>query len=111
MKRVYLGEFEEVVLLIVAMLGTDAYGVKITREIREQTDRAVRLNQVHASLHRLEGKGMICSKMGDPTAARGGRRKRLFAITGYGQQTLHELKAVRARLWSLVPPSMKIVGS
>ncbi|MBA4057354.1 MAG: PadR family transcriptional regulator [Marivirga sp.] len=108
MKRVYLGEFEEVVLLIVAMLGEDAYGVKITHEIIEQTDRAVRLNQVHASLHRLEDKGMIISKMGDPTAERGGRRKRIFTITAYGQQTLSEIKALRAHLWNLVPPFIKI---
>ena len=108
MKRVYLGEFEEVVLLIVAMLGKDAYGVKITHEITEQTNRTVRLNQVHASLHRLENKGMIISKMGDPTPARGGRRKRICTITAYGRQTLSEIKAVRAHLWNLVSSSMKI---
>ena len=110
-KRVNLGEFEEVVLLIVAMLSGDAYGVKITHEIIAQTDRTVRLNQVHASLHRLEKKGMTISKMGDPTPERGGRRKRIFTITAYGQQTLSEIKAVRSHLWDLVPSSMKIVGA
>jgi len=110
MKRIYLGEFEELVLLIVAMLDSDAYGVKITHEIIEQTSRSVRLNQVHASLHRLEDKGMIKSKMGDPTAERGGRRKRIFTITLYGQQTLSEIKSIRAHLWKMLPPSMKIVG-
>jgi PadR family transcriptional regulator, regulatory protein PadR len=111
MKRVYLGEFEEVVLLIVAMLGEDAYGVKITHEIIEQTNRNVRLNQVHSSLHRLEEKGMIISKMGDPTAERGGRRKRIFTITTYGHATLNEMKTVRSHLWNLVPTSMKIAGA
>lgn len=108
MKRVYLGEFEEVVLLIVASLEEDAYGVRITHEIRHQTSRRVRLNQVHASLHRLEDKGMIVSKMGDPTPERGGRRKRIFTITTYGRQTLNEMKSVRAHLWNLLPASMKI---
>jgi DNA-binding PadR family transcriptional regulator len=110
MRRVYLGEFEEVVLLIVAMLEDDAYGVRITHEIIEQTKRSVRINQVHASLHRLEDKGMIVSKMGDPTPERGGRRKRIFTITAYGRQTLSEMKAVRAHLWSLLPTSMKIAA-
>src|SRR5882672_4318623 len=110
MKRVYLGEFEELVLLIVAMLEDSAYGVKITHEINQQTRRGVRLNQVHASLHRLEDKGMIVSKLGDPTPERGGRRKRIFTITAYGRQTLHEMKTVRAHLWNLLPSSMKTVA-
>ena len=101
MKRIYLGEFEEIVLLVVAILNGEAYGVSITHEIIQQTERDVRLNQVHASLHRLEDKGMITSKMGDPTPERGGRRKRLFTVTAYGNQTLQEIKAVRSHLWSL----------
>jgi DNA-binding PadR family transcriptional regulator len=108
MKRVYLGEFEEVVLLVVAMLESEAYGVKITHEIIEQTERDVRLNQVHASLQRLEEKGMIKSKMGEPTPERGGRRKRLFTMTALGKQTLNEIREVRTHLWSQLPSSMKI---
>jgi len=109
MKRIYLGEFEEVVLLMVAMLEGNGYGVKITHEIVQQTNRSVRLNQVHASLHRLEDKGMIASKMGDPTPERGGRRKRIFTITAFGQQTLAEMKTLRTHLWNLLPSSMKTV--
>jgi len=59
MKRTYLGEFEEIVLLSVAVLNGRAYGVIIMHEINEQTDRDVRLNQVHAALQRLEEKGMV----------------------------------------------------
>jgi DNA-binding PadR family transcriptional regulator len=103
MKRTYLGEFEELVLLIVATLNGEAYGVNITHEIIEKTGRDSRLNQVHASLHRLEEKGMINSKMSKPTAERGGRRKRIFKITAYGRQTLSEIQAVRANLWNLIP--------
>jgi len=106
MKRVYLGEFEEIVLLIVATLEGTAYGVNITHEIMEQTDRTTRLNQVHASLQRLEEKGMIVSRMSEPTAERGGRRKRLFTITAFGKQTLRDIKAVRSHLWSLLPSSV-----
>jgi PadR family transcriptional regulator, regulatory protein PadR len=107
MKRTYLGEFEEIVLLTVARLQGEAYGVIITHEIIEQTNRSVRMNQVHASLLRLEDKGMVRSQMGDPTPERGGRRKRLFTITAYGQQTLKDIKDVRSHLWSLLPSSIK----
>jgi DNA-binding PadR family transcriptional regulator len=106
MKRTYLGEFEEVVLLTVAILNGAAYGVSIMHEIIEQTGRPVRLNQVHASLQRLEEKGMIVSRMSDPTPERGGRRKRLCTITAYGRQTLQDIQSVRSRLWNSIPSSM-----
>jgi PadR family transcriptional regulator PadR len=61
---------------------------------------------VHASLQRLEEKGMITSRMSNPVAERGGRRKRLFTVTAYGTQTLHDIKEVRAHLWNLVPASI-----
>jgi DNA-binding PadR family transcriptional regulator len=111
MKRIYLGEFEEIVLLIVAMLEGSAYGVNITHEIGLQTGREVRLNQVHASLHRLEDKGMIDSKMSDPTPERGGRRKRVFSITAFGINTLHETQTVRSNLWTLLPSSLKTTSA
>ena len=107
MKRTYLGEFEEIVLLMVAILDGNAYGVSITHEIITQTDRAVRLNQVHAALQRLEDKGMIKSQMSDPTPERGGRRKRLFEVTAFGRKTLHEIQLLRSTLWSAVPAAFK----
>ena len=100
MKRSYLGEFEEIVLLTVAVLEGQAYGVALTHEIIEQTGRSVRLNQIHAALQRLEDKGMVKSEMGEPTAERGGRRKRLFTVTAYGRRTLQEIQEVRVSLWS-----------
>lgn len=101
MKRTYLGEFEEVVLLTAAVLAlqNQAYGVAITHEINEETGRSVRLNQIHAALQRLEDKGMVKSVMGDPTPERGGRRKRLFTVSAYGQRTLQEIQLVRSSLW------------
>ena len=107
MKRVYLGEFEEIVLLFVALLEGGGYGVNITHEIVQQTARAVRLNQVHAALQRLEDKGMVSSRMGEPTAERGGRRKRMFSISTYGRQTLQEIQSMRSNLWNMLPSSMK----
>jgi PadR family transcriptional regulator, regulatory protein PadR len=111
MKRIYLGEFEEIVLLVVAMLEGSAYGVNITHEIVLQTGRDVRINQVHASLHRLEEKGMVDSRMSDPTAERGGRRKRVFSITAFGVSTLHETRTVRSNLWTMLPSSIKTTNA
>lgn len=71
MKRTYLGEFEERVLLTVAVLDGKAYGVAVTHEIIEQTDRQVRLNHVHAALLRLEEKGMVASILEEATQERG----------------------------------------
>ena len=102
MKRTYLGEFEEIVLLTTAVLALQgqAYSVAITHEIIDESGRDVRLNQIHAALQRLEEKGMVASQMGDPTPERGGRRKRLFTVTAYGQRTLQEIQVVRANLWT-----------
>lgn len=111
MKRSYLGEFEEIVLLTVAVLDGNAYGVVLTHEIIEQTGRSVRLNQIHAALQRLEEKGMVKSEMGEPTPERGGRRKRLFTVTAYGRRTLQEIQAVRANLWTRIPDTLKPIIS
>ncbi|GAB3899108.1 hypothetical protein GCM10028803_19650 [Larkinella knui] len=104
MRRSYLGEFEEVVLLTVAVLGTGAYGVAITDELDRQTGRAVSISAVHAALHRLEEKGMLKSHLGEATAERGGRRKRLFSVTILGSRTLHDIRAVRDQLWDSISP-------
>jgi PadR family transcriptional regulator, regulatory protein PadR len=101
MERRYLGEFEEIVLLLVSALDENAYGVTITREIESQTGRAVRLNQVHSALQRLEEKGMVRSKMGGASSERGGRRKRMFTTTALGRRVLADIQEVRQRLWSL----------
>ena len=101
MKRYYLGEFEEVVLLTVAAFNDNAYLITITHEIIEQTGRDVRLNQVHSALERLEEKGMLKSKMGNATEERGGRQKRLFTITALGRRVLTETQQTRHHLWSL----------
>lgn len=108
MKRTSIGEFEEIVLLISALLEEDAYGVTITQEIERQTGRKVGFNTVHTTLQRLEEKGLIASKMGGATAERGGRRKRYFRITALGSRTLRELKELREKLWKVLPS--KVIG-
>ena len=105
MKGTYLGEFEEVVLLTVAVLYDGAYGVAITDELDRQTGRSVSISAVHAALHRLEEKGMLKSTMGEATAERGGRRKRLFTVTALGSRALHDIRAMRDQLWSSISPN------
>jgi PadR family transcriptional regulator PadR len=80
----YLGEFEHVVLLALMRLGDDAYGVTVRKEIEARTDRDVSIGAVYATLDRLEAKALVASRVGDPTAARGGRAKRHFRITSRG---------------------------
>ena len=98
--RIYLGELEELILLMVAVIGADSYGVSITKELEGQTGRVITISAVHAALHRLEEKGFVKSKMGGASMERGGRRKRLFQITSYGRQTLQELRDVRNTIWA-----------
>ncbi|RAK02858.1 PadR family transcriptional regulator [Larkinella arboricola] len=103
MGRPYLGEFEELVLLAVAVLDGGAYGVTIAAELKQRTDRSISLSGIHIALYRLEEKGFVSSMLGGATAARGGRRKRLFAITAAGKQTLHEMRQIRNELWNAIP--------
>jgi len=111
MRRTYLGEFEEIVLLTVAILGDCAYGVAITEEIEQQTGRSVSISAVHAALQRLEEKNMLSSHMGDATAERGGRRKRLFSLTALGNSTLDEVRLLRNRMWNSIPPQSLVTIS
>jgi PadR family transcriptional regulator, regulatory protein PadR len=97
--RIYLGELEELILLMVALIGRDAYGVSITEELEKQTGRVISISATHAALHRLEEKGFVKSKMGGASIERGGRRKRLFQITAYGRQTLLEIRDMRSTIW------------
>ncbi|MVM33467.1 PadR family transcriptional regulator [Spirosoma sp. HMF4905] len=103
MGRAYLGEFEELVLLTVAILNGSAYGLSIADELKQRTHRSINLSGVHVALYRLEEKGLVQSEYGGATATRGGRRKRLFSITAIGQQTLSDLREVRNELWAAIP--------
>ncbi|WP_422005190.1 PadR family transcriptional regulator [Roseivirga pacifica] len=98
MGRAQIGEFEELVLLTVGVLYDDAYAVAIAKELENQSGRSVAVSAVHKSLYRLEEKGMLESRLGDPESKRGGKRKRLFNITPYGKRALDESLDLRSRL-------------
>lgn len=82
--KVPLGEFEQIVLLAILRLGQQAYGVSIRAEIAACTDRHPTPGALYTTLDRLEEKGLVTSRLGDPTPLRGGRAKRYFAITPNG---------------------------
>jgi DNA-binding PadR family transcriptional regulator len=103
MKGTNLGEFEELVLLTVAALVSEAYSVAICDELEKHTGRTVKLGVVHAVLNRLEEKGLLKSKLGDSTSVRGGKRKRYYLITNAGKSSLTKAKDLRDQLWSLIP--------
>jgi PadR family transcriptional regulator PadR len=106
MPRIYLGELEELVLLMVALLNKEAYGVSITEELKIQAKRNISISAVHAVLHRLEEKGFVKSRLGGASTERGGRRKRLFSITAYGRNVLEESRNVRNDIWKLITKTL-----
>jgi PadR family transcriptional regulator PadR len=99
----YLGEFELMVLLALMQLGDDAYGVPISRELEERSGREVALGSVYATLERLEEKGLVASRLGDPTAERGGRAKRFFRVTESGLRDVRQTQRALVKLWKGLP--------
>ncbi len=83
-----LGEFEQLVLLALVRLRENAYGVTIRREIEGRAGREVSIAAVYTTLDRLEKKGLLSSRIGEPTAQRGGRRKRYFKLEAEGAEAL-----------------------
>ncbi|HAA13025.1 MAG TPA: PadR family transcriptional regulator [Cytophagales bacterium] len=103
MGREYLGEFEELILLTVGVLYERAYAVAITKEIQEQSGRAVNVSAVHKTLYRLEEKGMLQSHLGEAESKRGGKRKRMFTITPVGKKALDDSMDLRMSLRQQIP--------
>jgi DNA-binding PadR family transcriptional regulator len=103
MAKEFLGEFEELILTMVAALQEDAYGAAISDEIETRVKREVNLSAVHVTLYRLEDKGYLKSSLGGGTNERGGRRKRIYTITNAGMALLKAMKESRIDLWKMVP--------
>lgn len=94
-----LGELEQIVLLAVLRLGSEAYGVPIVEEIERRTGRAPSRTAVYIALTRLEKKGLVASRLGEPTRERGGKAKRFFRLLPAGLERLRETKTVLSRMW------------
>lgn len=94
----HAGEFELLVMLAVLRLGAGAYGVTVREELERKTSRALTLGTVYKTLGRLEEKGYLRSRTGEPTAERGGRRKKFYQVTPSGLATIQGSLADLQRL-------------
>jgi DNA-binding PadR family transcriptional regulator len=102
MKGDRLGEFEEFTLLAVRALGDHTYAVPVQQFVEASTGRNVSIGAIYAALARLEDKGFVRSTMGEATARRGGKPKRLFQVTPIGLRTARELHRVREKIWHVI---------
>jgi len=100
-----LGEFEQMVLLAIARLQTDAYGIPIVEEIERRTGRTVARAAVYVTLRRLEEKGFVSSWIGDPTPERGGKGRRYVKLESAGAKALREAKRASERMWQGLDPA------
>lgn len=103
MKKTKLGEFEELVLLTVAALQQEAYGVEIKRELEERLNEKLSVGSIQSALKRMEQKGFLTSEFGEATQKRGGKRKRIYTVTSHAHKVLAEMQEIRAGLWNSIP--------
>src|ERR1700730_12714130 len=102
-KREFLGGFELLVLLALIRLGDEADGVPISEAIEESSGREVSIGSVYITLDRLAEKGLVSSRLGEPTAERGGRAKTYFHITAKGLREVRQARRTVINLWHGVP--------
>jgi PadR family transcriptional regulator, regulatory protein PadR len=100
MADLYLGEFEQVVLLAILRLKGDAYAIPVREEIEARTGRRVARGALYTALDRLEQKRCLHSRMSEPLAERGGRSRRYFSVTTAGMAALRASRQSLLRLWS-----------
>ena len=95
-----LGEFEQVVLLAVLRAGEGAYGTRILHELRAHGGRRVSRGALYVTLARLEEKGLLLGRAGDPSPARGGRPRRYVKVSAAGLRALRASRATLLHLWA-----------
>jgi DNA-binding PadR family transcriptional regulator len=97
--RSQLGDLEELVLLAVLRLGSDAYGARIRGELIEHAQRPVSISTIYVTLMRLEEKRLARSWLGEPTGQRGGKAKRYFEVRPEGEEALRATRRIREQMW------------
>src|SRR5882724_13475824 len=103
MKLHSIGEFEELVLLMVAALHDEAYGVSIRENLIEKLSKNINISAIHVALKRMEDKGFVKSRFGGITEDRGGRRKKFYVITALGKRMLDAQYEVRNSIYKQIP--------
>ena len=105
-----LGEFEQMVLLALVRLGPEAYGATVRREIELRARREVSISAVYTTLERLEQKGLVRSRIGEPTRERGGRRRRHFELLPLGARSLREAYDALAGMTAGIERQLKLLS-
>jgi len=105
-----IGHFEQAVLVALVRLRSDAYGRAILNEVQNRLERDVSAGAVYATLERLEGKGLVTSRLAPGTAIRGGRARRYFAPTAAGVRALNDAKSASNALWRGLAWPLKVRG-
>ena|SRR6185369_4484144 len=100
MPRESLGDVEHLILVALLHLDHESYGVPIMKEIAARTDRRIARPAVYIALKRLEAKGFVTSRVGEATAERGGRSKRMFKLTKAGARQLRDARDAFVRMWA-----------
>lgn len=96
----YLGEFEQIVLLAVARLGDEAYGMRIRAEIEQRAGRRTSIGAVYATLERLVSKGLARETDMPGGKERSGLARRFYAVTSTGRTALHDARELQSRMWA-----------
>ena len=99
MTQTPLNDLEQFLILAVARMDGEAYGVPIRGEIEERGGRAVSMAAVYAALDRLEGRELLRHTLSPPTRERGGRRRKLYAVTEVGASAVREARKALNRMW------------
>lgn len=103
----FLGEFELVVMMAVLQVGEGAYAVNIRRVIEERTGRSVSRGTVYVTLNRLEKKGLLASRLGEPISARGGKARRLFRVRPDGLEAIRSSRSMLRSMASGLDPVLE----
>jgi DNA-binding PadR family transcriptional regulator len=102
-----LGAFEHLLLLALVRLGDDTYGVPIRDEIEARTGRVVSPGAVYTALERLERRGLVRSRLGEPTPERGGKRKRVYRMTARGAGAVRDAQSAVAQMAHGIKPKLQ----
>ena len=105
--KTYLGEFEQLLLFAVIELKDDAYGGRIREAIERRTGRSVSPGAAYTALDRLEMRGLVSSTLGEPTAQRGGKRKRYYRIEPAGAELLRRSHDAITSMARAVAPKLR----
>ena len=102
-----MGSLEEIILMIL-LQQEECHGVEIAKQYEKAMERAISLPGIHVVLKRMEKKGWVNSHFGEPTAQRGGRRKRLYRATMQGYYAVKQLQEAKTHLWAnIIQPKFK----